>query len=134
MTTISTSLSQLHVLVIDDDSFMIELLAKMLGTLGVGRVSSAGDGERGLACLGGLRAPDVVICDLHMPGKDGFEVMEAISAAGYGGGVILLSGMSSRVLNSAALMGKFHHLNLLGVLQKPASKQALADALHKFAG
>ena len=124
----STALSALSVLLIDDDPFMHELLGSMLRKLGVSRIASAADGERGLTALRGS-APDVIICDINMPGKDGFEVMEAMAAQHFGGSVILLSGMPERVLNSAALMGRFHHLNVLGVVTKPVSKAALAALL-----
>ena len=126
----STSLSSLSVLLIDDDPFMHELLSSMLRKLGITRIAIAADGERGMAAIGSAAgAPDVIVCDLNMPGKDGFEVMEALAARHFGGSVILLSGMPERVLNSAALMGRFHHLNVLGVVTKPVSKAALAGLL-----
>jgi CheY-like chemotaxis protein len=124
------ALSSLHVLLVDDDSFMLELLASMLRKLGVGRVALAADGQRAVAAFEAGRAvPDLIICDINMPGKDGFQVMEEISAKGYKGAVVLLSGMTARVLNSAALMGRFHHLNVLGVLQKPVSREGLGELL-----
>ncbi len=125
-------LSALHVLLVDDDSFMLELLDTMVRKLGVSRVGQAADGQRALAAFdGGKVPPDLIICDINMPGKDGFQVMEEIGAKGYKGSVVLLSGMTSRVLNSAALMGRFHHLNVLGVLQKPVSREALGDLLSR---
>ncbi|HEX8611795.1 MAG TPA: response regulator [Telluria sp.] len=134
MTAISTptTLASLHVLLVDDDPFMLELLGSMLNKLGVTRVSQAADGERGVAAMAtGRGTPDVVICDIHMPGKDGFQVMEAMAANAYKGAVVLLSGMDARTLNSAALMARFHHLNVLGVMTKPVSKAALSDLLAR---
>ncbi|MDC8756451.1 response regulator [Janthinobacterium fluminis] len=132
LTSTPSALSALHVLLVDDDSFMLELLVTMLRKIGVSRIVQASDGQRALAAFEPGRArPDLIICDIHMPGKDGFQVMEEIGARGYRGGVVLLSGMTSRVLNSAALMGRFHHLNVLGVLQKPVSREALADLLAR---
>ena len=131
-TSTPTTLAALHVLLFDDDPFMLELLGSMLNKLGVTRVSQAADGERGVAALASGRGmPDVVICDIHMPGKDGFQVMEAMAAGGYKGAVVLLSGMDARTLNSAALMARFHHLNVLGVMTKPVSRAALADLLAR---
>lgn len=125
-------LAGLRVLIVDDDPFTHELLASMLRQLGVTRIALAADGERGVAALSDARgAPDVIICDLNMPGKDGFQVMEALAASTFKGGVILLSGMEQRVLNSAALMGRFHQLKILGVAQKPVSKAALGALLDK---
>ncbi|MCG2582982.1 response regulator [Massilia sp. TS11] len=127
---IPPTISALRVLVVDDDVFMTELIETMLRKLGISHVRVAGDGLAALTEFDpGLTHPDVVVCDLSMPEKDGFEVMEEISARGYRGGLILMSGQSSRVLNSAALMGRFHHLNLIGVLQKPVQRVALGAAL-----
>lgn len=123
------SIGLLQVLLIDDDPFMHELVGNMLRQLGVSRVSSAHDGEKGIAALARM-TPDVIICDLNMPCKDGFQVMEAMAASDYSGGVILLSGLEHRVLHSAALMGRFHHLNVLGVVNKPVSKVALSGLLQ----
>ncbi|MDM5177576.1 response regulator [Massilia sp. DJPM01] len=131
-TKLSSPLASLRVLLVDDDPFMLDLLGSMLDKLGLTRVSRASDGERGVAAIGGRHGvPDVVICDIHMPGKDGFQVMEAMAASGYKGAVVLLSGMDARTLNSAALMARFHHLNVLGVMTKPVSKAALAELLAK---
>ena len=43
-------------------------------------VGEAGTGEDGLAAVRRLR-PDVVICDLHLPGISGLDVTERIVAA-----------------------------------------------------
>lgn len=141
MTTImSTSpslatLAGLHVLLVDDDAFIHEMLGAMLRKLGASRISIASDGTEGIAALNGKAGvPDIVICDLHMPGVDGFQVMEAMAAANFNGAVMLLSGMEQRVLNSASLMGRFHQLNLLGVVQKPVSQRALSELMAKARG
>lgn len=126
-----TAIGSLQVLIIDDDPFMHELVGSMLRQIGVSRVTSALDGDQGIAALAKI-TPDVIICDLNMPGKDGFQVMEALAAGSFAGGVVLLSGLESRVLNSAALMGRFHHLNVLGVVNKPVSKPALAGLLQNL--
>lgn len=121
----------LHVLVIDDDPFTHELLGGMLRKLGVRRIANATDGAAGIAALQGSSTPDLVICDLNMPGQDGFQLMEAMASKGFAGAVVLLSGMQQRVLNSAALMGRFHKLNILDVVAKPVSRDALANLVSR---
>lgn len=123
----------LNVLVVDDDPFMLELIGSMLKKLGINRCSTAQDGAGAVAMLDGLRGmPDLVITDLNMPGTDGFQLMEALASQGFKGGVILLSGMNARTLNSAALMGRFHNLNLLGVVTKPASRADLSNLIRRL--
>ena len=120
-------------LVIDDDKFMLAVLGDMLRDLGVAQVSTAANGAAGMAAI--ARAPlppDVVLCDLNMPGTDGFEVMEQLAARNFGGGVVLVSGMDDRIRNSAMLMARFHGLNILATLDKPVNEAALGSALAKL--
>lgn len=129
-----TGLASLHVLLVDDDPFMHELVGTMLRQMGVARVAVAADGERAVAAIAdGRIQPDVIICDIAMPGKDGFQVMESMAERGFKGGLVLLSGMEARVLNSAALMGRFHNLNILGVVSKPIDRAALKVLLSTAA-
>jgi DNA-binding response OmpR family regulator len=63
-------------LVVDDDPRLLELLAEYLGGRGFD-VVTAPDGEKGLDVLrtGGI---DLVVLDVMLPGKDGFEVCREI--------------------------------------------------------
>ncbi len=63
-------------LIIDDDSAMVELLSLVLQSHGV-NVVSATNGEDG-ANLAKSENPDIIILDLIMPGKDGWEVCKQI--------------------------------------------------------
>ncbi len=64
------------VLVIDDDERIRSLLAEYLAGRGL-RVETAGDGESGLEMLrgGGF---ELLVLDIMMPGKDGFEVLREL--------------------------------------------------------
>lgn len=120
----------LHVLLVDDDEFMLDLIGDMLRDLGISSVTTAADGQRGIAAFQTARQmPDIVICDINMPNTDGFQLMELLAAANSKCGFILVSGLEHRYVNSATLMAKFHHLNILGALHKPVEKHALADLL-----
>lgn len=123
----------MHVLLVDDDDFMLELIADMLRDLGVENIITAADGKKGFAAFKSAKcAPDIVICDLNMPNTDGFQLMELLSKESNGCGFILVSGLEERFVNSATLMAKFHHLNILGALHKPVEKEALAALLSKW--
>lgn len=126
------SLATLRVLLVDDDSFMLELIGDMLRDMGVTRIVTATDGRRAAEMMNKSQPlPDVVISDLNMPNRDGFQLMEELAANKYPGSIVLLSGLQGRVLNSAGLMARFHHLKVVGTLQKPVSRDALAQALIK---
>ena len=59
--------------------------------------------------------------------------MEQLSARGYSGGIVLVSGMDARTMSSATLMAKFHRLNILATLNKPVDEASLGMALAKLA-
>jgi CheY-like chemotaxis protein len=130
--TASATRKASRALVIDDDKFMQVVLGDLLRDLGVAHVATAGNGKAGMDAIAAGQAPDVILCDLNMPGSDGFEFMEALSGKGYDGGVILVSGMDARTLNSASLMAQFHSLNILATLKKPVEESALSAALAKL--
>lgn len=135
--TLSTATSTLprHALVVDDDPLMLDMVSDLLRDAGVLRVTRANDGKAGLDALDHAGASaDLIVCDLSMPGLDGFELMEKLATRHYTGRVLLVSGTEARVLNSASLMAKFHRLNIVGGLAKPPTRAALAAALRHVHG
>ena len=122
-------ISSLSVLLVDDDSFMLNLISDLLGELGVRLITTAKDGRTAMHAYNAHTPPDLVLCDLHMPGQDGFQLMEELARRRYSGGVILISGQEDRILNSATLMGQFHQLHILGALSKPVARARLAELL-----
>jgi CheY-like chemotaxis protein len=71
-------MGQRHVLVVDDDPLILEVLQTVLD-LEEFRVTTATDGASALERLAEAR-PDVVVCDVMMPGMDGLEVCRRIKA------------------------------------------------------
>ncbi|HLX38979.1 MAG TPA: response regulator transcription factor [Ktedonobacteraceae bacterium] len=78
-----------HILIVDDDSRVINALRRTLAYEGY-QVSSATNGESALA-LARTRPPDLVILDLMLPGIDGLEVCRRLRAAGEGIAVLMLT-------------------------------------------
>lgn len=70
-------LSELSVLVIDDNSHMRSLFRAILSGFGVRRVLEAGDGSDGLAMMLD-RKPDLVICDWVMSPLNGAEFLSIL--------------------------------------------------------
>ncbi|HEY0444619.1 MAG TPA: response regulator [Candidatus Limnocylindrales bacterium] len=64
------------ILAIDDDEASLDLIEESLVPLGFS-VTRAASGLAGIA-IAGQAVPDLVICDLLMPGMDGFEVIERL--------------------------------------------------------
>jgi CheY-like chemotaxis protein len=64
------------VLVVEDDAFLAQLLTNRLSRAGL-TVTRAGDGEEALRILKNAK-PDLILLDIILPKKSGFEVMEEI--------------------------------------------------------
>ncbi len=68
-------------LLVDDSAFFREMLTPVLKAAGF-RVTQAGDAEEALRHLGGEARFDLVVCDLEMPGRSGFDLIEAMRKVG----------------------------------------------------
>jgi len=67
---------QEHILIIEDDKFLRELISRKLLSDGF-KIEEAIDGEEGLRKIEEVK-PDLILLDLILPGLDGFEVLERI--------------------------------------------------------
>jgi CheY-like chemotaxis protein len=68
----------IHVLVVDDNPDVRELIAAVLERAQA-EVATAASADEALEAVKSER-PDVLLCDLHMPGIDGFELIHRVRA------------------------------------------------------
>jgi CheY-like chemotaxis protein len=108
----------MRVLLLDDDAFMLKLLADMVDDHGSHEVVSEKDGRRALLELR-QRPPDLVICDLSMPVMDGIDFLRLAAAQQFRGAMILLSGIDGAVLKTAARLAEAQGLYILAACAKP---------------
>ena len=85
----AASASQLSVLVADDNADAATALAMFLRLEGY-RVSVAFDGEQALT-LAAAEPPDVMLLDLGMPSKNGYELAREVRSQPWGAGVRLIA-------------------------------------------
>lgn len=123
----------MRVLLLDDDGFMLEVLADMIASLGEHEVLCETDGRRALLELR-LRPPELLICDLSMPVMDGIDFLRLAAAQQFGGCVVLLSGVDHAVLRTAARLAEAQGLAILDACAKPLDIEALAALMARAAG
>ena len=70
-----------RVLVVDDEPDITGLVAYHLAKAGY-RVSTAGDGADALKARARAERPDIVILDLMLPGRSGYDVLAELRRAG----------------------------------------------------
>jgi CheY-like chemotaxis protein len=122
----------MRILLLDDDPFMLDLLAEMIAGLGEHTVVRETDGRRALIELR-LRPPQLVICDLSMPVMDGIDFLRLAAAQQYQGSVVLLSGVDNAVLTTAARLAQVQGLAILDACPKPMAIETLAGLLARAA-
>lgn len=123
--------SELHIVVIDDDSFMINVVTRLLGSMGYKNVQSASNGKAAIKIMDG-RSFDLVISDLRMPDMDGIEMMRHLAEMEPCPSIILMSGVDKKILASAERLAKVHQLSLLGTIIKPVKRDELERLIGKL--
>jgi CheY-like chemotaxis protein len=117
-------------LVVDDDEFSRESMRRALAMLGVAPLQVADSGRAGLLALERMAPPpDFIICDIFMPDMDGIEFVGELGRRSYRGGLILVTGVNTDMLEVAQDIARLRGLNLLAGLVKPLQPRTLALAL-----
>ena len=126
----AVDISKLHVLVVDDDVIMRDLIIRMLKGMGTMQISSAQHGYDALAVLQEAQPTvDVILLDLEMPRMSGFEFIEKLhsdllpplSATP----VIVISGHSEK-----EALDRTHKLGVGLFLLKPITPEQLVTRIN----
>ena len=83
-----------RILVVDDEPVVLEFLSDVLSREGF-QVSLASQAQEALEKLG-AEPHDLVLCDIRMPGMDGFELLRTVCRRHPGTDVILMTGHAQR--------------------------------------
>lgn len=115
----------LRLVVADDHPIWREAVERDLSAAGLEVVGVAGDGEKAVRVCRAVQ-PDVLVCDLQMPGLTGVEVTAAVVPLGIKVLVLSASGEQSDVLNAIKA-------GATGYLLKSAHAAELVDAVRRTA-
>lgn len=140
----------LHVLLVDDDAFVLELMATMLGDMGVASVQVAHSGLEGLTVYRqSAPAPNVVICDLCMPHLGGMDFLSQLAKERCQAVIVIISGHNftppddpnwglakydGPVLHLAEKMARLQGLRVRGTFEKPITSEKIAKMVQLICG
>lgn len=96
-----------RILVVDDTEMNLRLMRRILQGAGYSDIRTAPDGNDILAVFVEFH-PDLILLDLHMPGKDGFEVLRDLQPAmnaGYLPVLMLTGDLSAETKHRALALG-----------------------------
>lgn len=122
----------LRVMLLDDDTFMLELMHGMLDEIGTFDVLRETCARRALHALP-VDSPDLLVCDLSLPEMDGIEFMQAAARSGFPGSVLLVSGLDKGVRYAAECLASAYGLRVMGSFAKPLSLDALRGVMEMLA-
>lgn len=127
-------LSELNLLVVEDDDFQRKTVISMLRSLGVTSVSDASNGRRALEIIReeSSNPVNVALCDLNMPEMDGMEFLRHLSYENQSIAIIITSALDSKLLASVGKMTKMFGIELLGAIEKPITLANLHELLSKY--
>ena len=114
------------ILVCDDDDTLVVLLEALLSSAGYEVVTA----EDGFACLEKFHTekPDMLVIDIDMPNKNGFEVLEQLSREGSLAGrpLMVLSGRERKEDVERA-----HHFGAKAFVTKPFNGDTLVRMIKE---
>jgi CheY-like chemotaxis protein len=116
-------LTGLRILVVDDDSDSGSLYACVLGQAGA-LVEVADSPVAGLTVAQGF-GPDVVLCDIAMPGIDGYTLLQRLRRTGIAVPALAVTAMAGEESRRRAFEAGFS-----GYLSKPIDVDQLIEAIE----
>jgi len=127
------SASKTKILILDDDTFMLKLLSRMLAKLGYTAVTTCDNGSDALQKIDHADTrPDLILLDLNMPDMDGIEFVRYLVDRQYHGQLILVSGEDERMLRTAEKLVHAHKIPMPGYVHKPVDPNKLSEILQRL--
>jgi DNA-binding response OmpR family regulator len=110
-----------NVLIVEDDAELLQVMARALQGAGHA-VLTAPDGETGLK-LFRAEPPDLVVCDIVMPDRDGIELIPEMKGARPEVKLVAISGR--QMIGMLDVLGLARRMGADATLAKPFAMEAL---------
>jgi DNA-binding response OmpR family regulator len=110
-----------NILVVEDDRELLQVMGRALEAAGHA-VVLAGSGEAGLK-LFRAEPPDLVVCDIVMPDRDGIELIPEMKTLNPGARILAISGR--QMIGPLDVLRLAERLGADGVLAKPFEMEVL---------
>lgn len=119
-----------RIVVVDDDEVILKIVSASAEAMSLRCVAARDAGQ-----LLELLTPDtsLLLLDLVMPNMDGIEVLRLLGQQQCRAGIVLMSGIDKRVIETAKKMARSLGLTVVGHLQKPFPITALTALLDGHA-
>lgn len=137
----NATLSSMHILIVDDDEFLLELMTEMISQRGITSIQIANNGLKALQLYrNSTPQPNLIICDLCMPELGGMELLNHLAKDGCKADVLIMSGhnlippenmywtmsnYNGPVLNLAEKLAKNQGLNVRATFEKPITSEKI---------
>jgi EAL domain-containing protein (putative c-di-GMP-specific phosphodiesterase class I) len=126
-------LSWLNVLLVDDSVAILKYVETVLNkNFNISNTYSASSASEAIQILRQSNHINLLFLDLNMPNVDGIQFINQISELNYNGYVVIMSGVSTRIISSVELLAKKFGLNYIGTLLKPIHENDFIPIIEKL--
>ena len=117
----------MNLMIIDDENIVRQGIKRILSrdNIGVAVAGEAGTYEEAVSLFKDLR-PDIVLCDIRLPGGSGFDIIESVKGIVPWVQFIMISAYSDK-----NYLKKAFHLNVCDYLFKPTQPDDIKAAISK---
>lgn len=120
----------IHILVVEDDSFQRDIIVEMLSSFGLASIEEAANGHEALSLIkDASKKINFVFTDLKMPKMDGIEFLRCLGETQRNLEIVIISAMDEKLLSAVNRISSLYNLRLLGILKKPLSLKKMQGIL-----